>query len=81
MNTPLCSLTLHQNLTKNTSLHLVHSICQQGMKLESSHLHTTKEQCAQESRLQCSPPILSSYQGLYWDCCHQINHWELLKIH
>lgn len=31
--------------------------------------------------LQCSSPILSSHQGLYWGCCHQINHWELLKIH
>lgn len=53
-NTPPHRLILHQNLTKTTSLHLVHSTDQQCMKLESSELHTITEQNSVWAAVQLS---------------------------
>lgn len=45
------------------------------------HLNSILPQCEQKGRLQCSSPSHKSHQGFCLGCFHQINHWELLKIH
>lgn len=71
---PLHWLDLYQNLTNNASPHLVHSIDQQCMKLESTLLHTTTQQLSGEKRKEKQATVHLSYPQITYSASQMFGH-------